>query len=273
VVRAEWLVIGALLAPGCQGDSARARRASASHAYCTAVVAGVGVVRVEEEYLPRVVACENGAAAPAALEAQAIAARSYLYYRLDREGVIHDGARDQVLSCAQAPTAAHREAVRATAHRVLYHRGRQIAGFFVAGAPAGGPRCRGARRDPSGTESFVTDNRGRRGSRVRRTSLGADDPANRGCMSQRGAACLAARGRTGEQILRAYYGEDVEVAAVDGARCNELVRGPAAPTADQRLALGALAIALVAGGAARIARWRRRSGRRRRARRRWLWPF
>ena len=66
-------------------------RESALTAYCEALVTGVGVVSVEDDYLPRVVSCENGGAPLEALKAQAVAARSYLYYKLDRRGEIADG--------------------------------------------------------------------------------------------------------------------------------------------------------------------------------------
>ena len=71
---------------GCPSDST-STRVQAVEAFCDATVntaSGPVTVDVETDYLPRVVTCENGNAAPAALEAQAIAARSYLYYKLER---------------------------------------------------------------------------------------------------------------------------------------------------------------------------------------------
>ena len=72
-------------------DGPWVRRESALEAYCEAEVEGTGLVDVEQVYLPSVVSCENGGADFAALQAQAIAARSYLYYKLDRAGRIADG--------------------------------------------------------------------------------------------------------------------------------------------------------------------------------------
>src|SRR5690606_17421687 len=72
------LGLGALAA--CSPDVGT--RAQALDAYCTALVntaAGPRMIDVEADYLPHVVNCENGAADQAALEAQAVAARSYLY--------------------------------------------------------------------------------------------------------------------------------------------------------------------------------------------------
>ena len=51
-------------------------------AHCSVTVNGVGKIDVEKNYLPHVVHCENGGAPFEALKAQAIAARTYLYYRL-----------------------------------------------------------------------------------------------------------------------------------------------------------------------------------------------
>src|SRR5688500_6305532 len=80
-------------------------------ALCQVEVRGVGTLEVETDYLPHVVQCENGAASSAALEAQAIAARSYLYYKLERESSISDGQGDQVYSCGRDPTTEHLAAV------------------------------------------------------------------------------------------------------------------------------------------------------------------
>jgi hypothetical protein len=182
-------------------------------------VVGVGRVPIEADYLPHVVACENGNAAPAALRAQAVAARTYLYYELARVGSIEDGTTDQVYRCAREPGPEHYAAVAATDGQVLRHDGQAVAAFYVAGALQSPPVCRGGRADPTGTEAYVTYNRGRRGGAVAQTSLGALDPynhANRGCMSQNGSDCLARTGASTLDILRTYYGADIELATVAG---------------------------------------------------------
>ncbi len=189
-------------------------------AYCEAMVQGVGTIDVEADYLPRVVNCENGGAAFEALKAQAVAARTYLYYKLDRSGSIADGTNDQVYSCGRAPREEHFEAVRQTEGMVLQYAERTIAGFFVAGArnqPA--PECRGSTDDPTNTERYVTYNEGRSGDELIQTTLGFVDPANlynRGCMSQNGGHCLAGQGWGFEDILRFYYGEDIELVQAEG---------------------------------------------------------
>lgn len=190
-------------------------------AYCEAMVQGVGTIDVEADYLPRVVNCENGGAAFEALKAQAVAARTYLYYKLDRSGSIADGTNDQVYSCGRAPREEHFEAVRQTQGMVLQYAERTIAGFFVAGArnqPA--PECRGSTDDPTNTERYVTYNEGRSGDELIQTTLGFVDPANlynRGCMSQNGGHCLAGQGWGFEDILRFYYGEDIELVQAEGS--------------------------------------------------------
>jgi hypothetical protein len=264
-----WLVpCAAALAVGCAPELDH--RAQAVLAFCEAVVRTGGaevVVDVETEYLPRVVACENGAAAPAALEAQAVAARSYLYYKLAREGSIADGTSDQVYTCPRPPGPAHHAAVRGTAGRVLRYAGTQVAAFYVAGAHQQAPTCQGGTDDPTGTERWVTYNEGRAGDEVIQTPLGFVDPANhanRGCMSQNGSHCLAGAGHDVETILRFYYGEDIELETAEGP-CIDGVDGDAGdgPSLGSgcTAAGGGAALGLIAGLALVS---RRRSRRRRR---------
>ncbi|MCS6797506.1 MAG: hypothetical protein NZ898_03065 [Myxococcota bacterium] len=216
--RGLFVAVG-VVADGCVGDSVGGAPWPLD-AFCTATVEGIGEVDVESDYLPRVVQCENGAAADAALQVQAIAARSYLYYKLERSGSITDGTSDQVYSCGRPPSERHYAAVRATSGLVLRFRGSQVAAFYVAGALQSPPDCRGGTDDPTRTERFVTYNEGRRGDDVIQTSLGWVHPsnhANRGCMSQNGSHCLAQMGWDAERILRFYYGEDIEIVRAEGA--------------------------------------------------------
>ncbi|WP_428264945.1 SpoIID/LytB domain-containing protein [Haliangium sp.] len=228
-MRAIWLACAAagLAAAACDSqEPAPARRASLSEAYCQASIEGLGVVDVETDYLPRVVQCENGAAGFEALKAQAVAARSYLYYRLDKSGEIEDGQQDQVYGCGRPPSPLAHAAVRATSGQVLVYHGVQVAGFYVAGAKHRRQGClvdpdtpASLRDDPYGTEHYVTYNAGRAGDEVTQSTLGMIHPknrSNRGAKSQNGAACLAAQGWSYEQILHFYYGDDIELAQTDG---------------------------------------------------------
>lgn len=185
-----------------------------------ALVEGVGMVPIEDHYLPSVVACENGAAEPAALVAQAIAARSYLYYELERNGMIADGTGAQVYTCGREPEAQHHAAVNESRHLVLALEDTVVAAFYVAGATPSDPSCiaMDSDLDPTNTERFVTYNMGRSGRDITQTPLGFIDPnnlANRGCMSQNGSRCLAQRDLGHEAILRFYYGDDIRLALLD----------------------------------------------------------
>lgn len=196
-------------------------RVQALDAYCTATVntqAGTRQLDVETDYLPHVVTCENGNADQAALEAQAVAARSYLYYRLDRTGDIGDGQSDQVYTCARQPGPQHIAAAADTAGLVLRYppdtAATQVAAFYVAGALPDATTCHGGPNDPTNTERYVTYNEGRSGADVIQTTLGFVSPtnyANRGCMSQNGSDCLSEQGRSFDEILRFYYGEDIVI--------------------------------------------------------------
>jgi hypothetical protein len=197
--------------------------AQALDARCTADVAGVGDVDVESDYLPHVIACENGAASLEALKAQAVAARSYLYYKAANYPgqPITDGQGDQVYTCNNQPSAIHYEAVAATAGEVLTYQGTQIAAFYVAGAVPTSTSCEAFAGDDdySETEHYVTYNWGRRGSGADQTSLGWVDQgnhANRGCKSQNGAHCLSEAGWDYEDILRYFYGMDVDLEVAAG---------------------------------------------------------
>ncbi|MEE2644402.1 MAG: SpoIID/LytB domain-containing protein, partial [Myxococcota bacterium] len=185
-----------------------------------------------------VINCENGGAPLEALKAQAVAARSYLYYKLNNEGEIGDGQSDQVFSCGREPGPLHYEAVAATAGEVLVYRDEVIAAFYVAGASPNAPSCiaQAGDPDPYNTETYVTYNEGRRGDQVEQSTLGWVNPGNiynRGCKSQNGAACLARAGREYRSILRFYYGEDIIIERASGA-CVDLPTPPPPPQmADQ----------------------------------------
>ena len=215
------LLAPALLAAACAapGELAIGETELALEAYCDAEVAGSGVLDVENVYLPQVVACENGGASLEALKSQAVSARSYLYYKLAREGSIGDGQGDQVYTCGNQAGDIHRQAAMETSGEILMYQGSIIAAFYVAGAHQSGPGCTGGTDDPTGTEHFVTYNEGLAGDGIHQTTLGWVDPSNkenRGCQSQNGADCLSDSGRAYDDILRFYYGEDIELTRADG---------------------------------------------------------
>lgn len=210
---------------GCSApseDEELDRSQSPLTAVCDANVRGVGLVPTEDQYLANVVHCENGGAPFEALKAQAIAARTYLYYKMETSGSIADGTGDQVYSCGAGPTAEQIKAVKDTAGQVLRYKGVTVCAFYVAGGAASPPACRGS--TSASTEQYVTYNEGKSGTGITQTTLGWVSPTNnrnRGCLSQLGSRCLANSGKTAEEILRFYYGEDIVI---------ETAVGPCVPT-------------------------------------------
>lgn len=202
-----------------------------------------GPMATDEEYIAGVVECELGwlAKYPAALMAQAVAARTYLASFLDRKGLeaeVPIGAHFQCWRKPELPRS--KRAARETSGIVLHHKTELINGNFVAGAKALEDDCRprppkeNGYRDPSWekmrdrynaaraqgkrkpfsgvywTELLVTRNEGRAGEAVAGTPFASPGPKNRGALGQYAAACLADKGYDTARILRYFYGEDID---------------------------------------------------------------
>ena len=173
-----------------------------------------GWMDLEREYVPRVVTRENGAAAPEALKAQAVAARTYVLRAMRDKPTLGTPARpipnsQSFQTYAAAATPACMAAAKATARVVATYQNELIFANYVAGAlwsASGEPSS-----DPTNTERWVTYNEGKHGKAVTPTKLAAAHKANRGCMSQNGAHWLALHGYVYHQILRFFYGADVEL--------------------------------------------------------------
>lgn len=209
-------------------------------AICKVNITGVGVRQVETDYIPHVVACENGGASDEALKAQAVAARSYMYYSVLNSGSICDGTKCQVYTCANKPQQKHYDAAQATAGQVLVWGGVVICSFYVAGAKPSTPTCQALASDPdpTNTEKHVTYNEGKSGASVTQTPLGWISPTNkynRGCKSQNGAHCLATKGKLYPQILRFYYGADIQLVSATGSCVSPPKDGSAASDAAPKL--------------------------------------
>ena len=203
-------------------------------AYCDMEFGDRGLIDIEADYLPHVINCENGGAGLEALKAQAVAARSYLYYKLNAYGSIGDSQNDQVYSCGREPGPQHYEAVEATSGEVLSYQNEVIAAFYVAGARPMPPMCiaNSSDPDPYNTERFVTYNQGLSGDQINQSSIGWVNPANiynRGCKSQNGASCLSNAGMTYQNILKFYYGEDIVIERSEGACILEEMAGTEPP--------------------------------------------
>lgn len=219
--------------PGCGGEdpgqyTETVRRVGQPlEAYCTANVIGTGSVDVETDYLPHVVQCENGGAPFESLKAQAVSARTYLYYKLETSGSIADGTGDQVYTCSRPPTADAYRAVQETSGQFLSYQGTTICAFYVAGAKQSPPACQGA--TDASTEKYVTYNWGLSGDNIHQTTLGWVDPGNkrnRGCLSQWGSRCLADAGWVYTDILKFYYGMDITLETATGPCIQQLNQDP-----------------------------------------------
>ncbi|MBM4321246.1 MAG: hypothetical protein FJ125_15195, partial [Deltaproteobacteria bacterium] len=227
VARPVFLLLAALggLTGGCIDEVDRLELATLTmplDAFCAAQVVGIGAVDTETDYLPHVVACENGGADFEALKAQAVAARSVLYYKMATAGSIRDGQSDQVYTCNRPPGDEHRNAVNETAGLVATYRNTIVFAFYVAGAIPSAADCVAVPgdRDSYNTERYVTYNWGRSGDDIEQTTLGwvnRGNHANRGCQSQNGAHCLAETGWGYRDILSFYYGTDLQLVRAEGA--------------------------------------------------------
>jgi hypothetical protein len=218
-------------------DPAYMQRAQDLSPMCRVNVAGKGWVDTETDYLPHVIACENGNAPLEALKAQAIAARTFAKFKMDVERVaIPDSQYGQVYSCGRQPSALHIQAVQETAGQVLTHNGSIIAAFYVSGVTPSTTSCIPSSADKARAnatdrlmESRVTYNRGRTGANVlpaQRPMGDPGNPANRGVKSQNGSSCLANQGRPAAGILRFYYGDDIRVTDLGGSCSGEVSDGP-----------------------------------------------
>ena len=165
---------------------------------------------LENQYLPVVVACENGNAPYESMKAQAVAARTFAMYKKNHprsaDFDIYDDQRDQVYNPSHTVTNQHRQSVTDTNEVVLEYTGDYhtiICAFYVSGTGS--------------TVQYVTYNEGKSGNDITQTSLGyttnppSKFPDNRGCMGQVQANNLASStGYNYPQILRYFYGNDIE---------------------------------------------------------------
>ncbi|MEZ4301588.1 MAG: SpoIID/LytB domain-containing protein [Polyangiaceae bacterium] len=168
-----------------------------------------------ESYVAGVVTAENGMAAHGALQAQAVAARTFLLRAMRDDPLlgtaqkpIPSSQRFQVYSAKPSTKAI--QATAETAGVVCRYKGQLTICNYVAGAywNAAGQR----REDPTGTEKWVTYNEGKTGAQVKPTPLSNTSRTdNRGCMSQNGADWLARNGYDYTSILRYFYGADLDV--------------------------------------------------------------
>lgn len=203
-----------------------------------------GIMAVESTYIAGVVQCELAGltSVGAALEAQAIAARTYLAGFLARRGPDAEVPIGPRFQCWRSPTHARsRSAAVHTAGVVMLTDAALINSNYVSGArrmtfdcKPKSPAANGydgyrswaqmrkvdrARRDRgdrtrfkgySWTEIWVTRNEGRSGDAVQPTPMAPKRKTNRGAFGQYAAVCLAENmGYETADILRYFFGDDV----------------------------------------------------------------
>ena len=204
-----------------------------------------GTKSIEKEYIPGVIECELGplTMAEGALDAQAIAARTYLLRHLLAKGLDTEVATTPRFQCWKPPRRLRAfAAAQRTEGMVMEYAGDVINGNYVSGARQRDETCapkaprkngyeyadwtemrrlyvdaRAARkRHPfkgtSWTEVVVTYNEGLAGEGVLPSPIASIRTANRGALSQWGAICLAEKREYGlEQILQYFYGTDIQL--------------------------------------------------------------
>jgi hypothetical protein len=194
-----------------------------------------GWLDIENDYLPRVCTQENGQASYQALEAQVIAARTYLLRAMRDDGKLGtekkpvvNGESFQAYAASANPGCI--EAAKATRGMVARYQGELIVGNYVAGALVRSDGSLG--KDWSHTEVFVTYNEGKSGDQVSpapKPIALPSRPDNRGCMGQNRAHWLADSGYFADEILRYFFGADMELNEGDGINsgdpCGSLPEG------------------------------------------------
>lgn len=219
----------------------------------TVHVRNAGALDVEDEYLPQVVCCEHGGAHPEALKAQAVMARTYMAFRRFGEGLgtadkpLSGTTADQAYYCALKVSQACKDAVAATRGQVTAYANASGALFANVSFFVDGPRpaCLAGRDcacpkpaattpmtpqdHPAGCDcfafasqgaanpAFVTYNWSRSGEDVLGSTIGnPSHESNRGCASQNIQNCLAYAGWAYPDLLRMFYGQDIQLRRLDG---------------------------------------------------------
>ncbi|HEY8072902.1 MAG TPA: SpoIID/LytB domain-containing protein, partial [Labilithrix sp.] len=259
-MRLGWL--GVVLFAACSappseservGHSSEALAFSAIEPLTTVYVANAGALDVETQYLPQVVCCENGAAPKTALEAQAVMARTYMYFRNASDGLgtmakpFQGTQADQAYHCTTKLSQACTDAVVATHDLVAaFDNDKGVltanASFFVDGprpACLANKACTCAQPAPTVSMSptdhemgcdcftdssqglanpaYVTYNWSHSGADVTASTLGStSNESNRGCASQNIQACLSYAGWSYLDQLRFFYGQDIALYHSDG---------------------------------------------------------
>jgi len=205
-----------------------------------------------DAYVARVVTAEMGGSREIeALKAQAIVARTFVERALRDDPTLGTAAKPvpnspksfQAAAAEATPLATR--AANETRGGVALYRGRLILAMYVNGAPWAPTAWKGVATAKYPLERHVTYNAGLTGRSVQPTYR-ADPrrPDNRGDMSQNGADALAARGWKWPQILRYFYGEDLDFTVPEPADPGARPRRPKPSTTSSGSDNGPLLLAL-----------------------------
>ncbi|NJD76328.1 MAG: hypothetical protein FIB08_04430 [Candidatus Methanoperedens sp.] len=167
----------------------------------------IEVLNIENEYLPYVVAAENDIAPFESMKAQAVASRTYAYYKKEHpSGVdfdVYDDSRDQNYKPWLVLTDNLINSVSQTNGIVIRWSGVIICSFYVSGS--------------GDTAAYVTYNEGKSGDEITQSTIGwvtnppSLNPYNRGAMGQIQANALANDDYTWQNILKYFYGNDIMI--------------------------------------------------------------
>jgi hypothetical protein len=238
------------------GTIAQALKSSAVKPIAKVSVTVGGTARsldVETQYLPKVVCCENGAAHPEALKAQAVLARTYMYFQYFESGNGTPGKpltgtqSDQVYNCTTPVSQKCTDAVVATKNQITTFERASVSyhnvSFFVDGrrpaciargscscpkpsattsmTPANHPAdCACFTLSSNGLAPHETYNWNKSGTAVSPVGAPMGNPgheSNRGCAGQNVQNCLGYAGWNYFDMLRMFYGQDIQVRVAGGA--------------------------------------------------------
>ncbi len=165
----------------------------------------IDVLNIETEYLPYVIAAENDIAPFESMKAQAVASRTFAYYKKEHPSGtnfdVYDDSRDQNYKPWLALTDNEINSVSQTNGIVIKWGGVIICSFYVSGA--------------GDFANYVTYNEGKSGEDITQSTIGwvtdppSLNPYNRGAMGQIQANTLANSGYTWQNILKYFYGNDI----------------------------------------------------------------
>lgn len=179
---------------------------------------GAKDVPMDPDYVAKVLSCDFADLGPKGLRAAAIAVRSAAYWQMATEDEVctSDLLFCPDYSCDGTPSEKFREAAQETRGQYLSFNDVVTYGFYVPGVEIGEEYAETCEHPDE--DSRVTINDGKKADKVEQSVIGKvaeeDDDTygqNRGAMSIEVIACLEAKDTSPHDILRFFYGEDIEI--------------------------------------------------------------